>query len=308
MLKWFIHPETRENLEVEKCLKEGLLSDYYPLSYLNLCAEERQWKGKPSTTQILGGLRAAYLKIVTDYAIDPDDQTFRIIGSMGHKRFEGKAHSGSFSELMLDESEVSGILDLVEQQPNGEWWLDDLKTGGAFWVAKTLGLVKKKRPMLDDKGNQVTYKRSSNGYKAGYPRLEDYFIIDESQRDIHDLKYQLNKYRMDAERLLGIKISRLNVFATPRDGGTQIAKGYGVTKKTYYIEIPKISNEDVINFFNPRAEKLISCINSFKEKGQGDFKKFAPAQCAANECWGGRKCQAFCPVSRACKEIGCTYL
>ena len=57
MVKYFIHPESKDWLPIQDCLDKGLLNEYYPLSYLRLCADIRHWTGKASTTQCLNGTR-----------------------------------------------------------------------------------------------------------------------------------------------------------------------------------------------------------------------------------------------------------
>ena len=157
-LKYFIAPDGKKLL-VSRCIEEGLLIDNYPTSYLRLCAQERKWTGKPSTTQLIKGTREAYLSLLTDYAIDPAKQAFRIHGQTAHKKLEHNVSEKDYAEFHCDDNEITGILDLLENN-NGLWYLTDYKTWGSYSVMKTLGIEVKKRPMLDEEGNPVLYKRS----------------------------------------------------------------------------------------------------------------------------------------------------
>jgi hypothetical protein len=317
MLKWFIHPKTKEKLLVNDCLEKGLLSEYFPLAYLTACAQEREWKGKCSTTQLLNGARQNYLKLLVPYAINPDDNAFMILGTKSHLKLENLTPKSSFAEMGLQESEITGIADLLEQQPNGEWWLTDYKTSGSYAVMLTLGLVKQKRLAFDDQGNPILYQKSGRWGKRGDQKLEDFWIIDESKKDYKNYQLQLNKYRKEIEAYFDIKISKLRIFFTARDGGCLTAKQRGILNNTYYIDIPFLTNDEVDNYFNKKKDELLKALKSYDMwledidqnlgyKKQALFK-FMPEACNYEESWrGGNKCN-YCPVVNTCILAGNPY-
>lgn len=317
MIKYFIHPETKEKLLIEDCLQKGLLSDFFPLSYLHACVSHREWEGKPSTTQLLNGTRMEYLKIFVPYSINPKDHAFMILGTRGHSKLEKLTPQGSIAELSIPESEIPGVADLLEQMPNGEWWLIDHKTWGAYSVKKVLGLVKKYRPAFDGDGNPILYQKSGKWGKAGDQKKEVYYVSEEKEKDCGNIKLQLNNYRKNIEKYYGIKVSRLKAFAIVRDGGTQTAKNYGVEEKTYYIDIPFMDNKNVDKYFNAKKQTLLLHTKSYEESTEKENDKgykelalfnYMPEMCNDEECWYGKRCQGFCPVSDICAKAGNKYL
>jgi len=60
-------------IEVEQCLKQCRRAGgrCLTLPTLHTVLRDRPWTGIPSTTQLLNGTRMEYLKIVSEYAVDP---------------------------------------------------------------------------------------------------------------------------------------------------------------------------------------------------------------------------------------------
>lgn len=323
MLKWFIHPETKEKIEIQECIEKGLLREFYPTAYLINCSEQRPWTGKASTTQLISGLRAAYLKIIVPYAECPDQQAFRILGTKAHKGLELSAPNKDLSEIAVDEAEVSMIADSLEEF-NGEWDLTDYKTSGSFKVMKVMGLgkIKKKRPMFDESGNPVLYKKSGKWGKAGDQKMEEYSVPDEdaAKKELFDWAMQLNNYRVILNEYFDILIKRMRVFITARDGNTSSARSREIYKNTYFLKLPFYDDEEVKEFFKTRSEKLKKHMEDYFESVKGktfsdkksfDFemlKESCPPECDDRESWNGRKCNGYCPVAETCKKLGCSHL
>lgn len=303
MLKYFINKDGSK-VPVQDVLDKGLFSDRFPMPYLQMCAQEREWKGKCSVTQLLQGTRKAYLTITCDYAIDPEDQAFRILGTRSHAKLEKLTPKESFSELYLSEEDIHGTMDLLEQQPNGEWWLIDYKTSGSYAIGKALGIVKKRRPAFDKDGLPVVYNKSGKWGKAGDQKMEDYYDIDPATADLKDWALQLNKYRTVVEKYFDIKISRLKIFAIVRDGNTMVAKGRGIDQNTYYIDIPFMDDKDVNEYFDTKAEKLIKALAAYEADPKKDFQAHVPSKCTDAENWDGNMCKAYCNVADSCRMIG----
>ncbi len=319
MIKWFKMPNG-ELMEVDTVIEQGLLIDYYPTPYLKECAQERPWTGKPSTTQLIKGTREAYLQALTDYAIDPDDQAFRIIGTRGHHKLELRADEKMLAEGKMEKDEVTGMLDLLEEDPQRPGWyiLWDYKTSGSYKVMKALGIVEKSRPMVDSDGVPVVYRKAGTrtegrkkiAFKAGDPRIEKYYEPDPEQRDIPDWDLQVNRYRIAAEEYYGVKISRACIFIPVRDGDTQVAKGRGITRKTYVIPIPEMDPAKVEEYFNRKRDVLVGAITGYQfSVDNGDSEEKAvkdnvPPACDKLEAWEGRKCAKYCAVAERCVQIG----
>ncbi len=322
-LKYFIAPNGKKLL-VSECIEKSLLIDNYPTSYLRLCAQERKWTGKPSTTQLIKGTREAYLSLLTDYAIDPAKQAFRIHGHIAHQKLEHNISEKDYSEFKCDDNEITGILDLLEKN-NGVWYLTDYKTWGSFRVAKAFGMEKKKRPMLDEKGNQIVYKKSGKWGEKGDPRMENYFDINPDIADTFDVELQLNRYRIIAEKLLNIKIEKMFAFVIVRDGNTITAKNRGIDKHTYNISIKFLDNDYINRYFFAKRNDLLFALDGIELDYiyKNDYKieyeniielnnnifdinlieRNCPKKCNSQETWNDKKCDGYCNVADMCKWI-----
>jgi len=313
MIKWFISPKGEKFL-VKDCLEKGLLSDWYPLPYLHMCADERPWTGIPSTTQLINGVRLEYLRIFTPYALDPADQAFRIIGSRAHHTLDKLTPKGSFSELSIPEEEITGISDLLEQQPDGSWWISDYKVCGSYKVLQALGLEKKKRPAFDENGEPIVYKKSGAWGKAGDQKMEDYFEPNPSMINIPEWELQVNRYRIVAEKYFGIEIPEMRIFMIVRDGGTVTATGRGVYGQTYYVKVRRLDDDHVNLYFQEKREKLCGALKAYSDEiagktieGEYDYaalKENLPSLCTDEERWGGKRCREYCAVRHICAWLG----
>ena len=313
--KWFKMPNG-ELMEIETVVKEGLLVEHYPSPYIRECAEQRPWTGKPSTTQLIKGTRQAYLELFQDFAIDPDDQAFRIVGTWGHTGLELQAGEGEMAETKFSEGEISGIADHMELDPAepGSYIMDDYKVSGSFRVVKALGIVKKTRPMVDENGEPVVYKKSGKWGKAGDPRTEDYYEADPKQVDLGDWKLQINFYRIRAQDELHVKISRMRIFVPVRDGGLMMARNRGITKKTYSFWVPRMDDDEVRAWFEKRRAALIGATTGYAmsiEAGDSAEKALLdniPEACSKDEAWDGNKCRGYCPVAEICTKHGNPFI
>ncbi len=317
MLKYFIDPDG-EKLLIKDCLEKGLLSKYYPLAYLNLCAEQREWTGKPSTTMLINGTRMEYLKILTPYAESPDSQAFRVLGTKSHAKLELYADEKAHAEIGMDYEEITGITDMLEMQEDGTYWLIDYKTWGSYKVGKALGIVKKERDLLDENGTPVLYKRSGRNYTEGDVKKDYYYEQDINAVDIRDVELQLNRYRVALQICYGIKISKMLVFCIVRDGGTYLAKNRGIKNNTYYIEIKEIPDEEIRTIFNDKKYDLTIAVSEYNNKvirtgmidslyqETLDLESLAdncPIMCTDAESWNGKRCESYCPVAEMCHKI-----
>ena len=227
-LKYFQCP-TGERIPTEECLarcpqSEGRCAS---LPYLHhIVSHQRTWAGVPSTTQCLNGTRLEYLKITEDYALDPDDHAYAVLGTRHHERLQAVADRlGMVAEMKLS-GEVSGILDLLEpdEQKPDFFKLIDYKTWGSYKIAKAKGL------------------KGENG-------------------DIAEVTLQLNHYRVKVEPL-GFPISRIKVQATCRDGNTRNARDNEIRRNLHMIDIPILEDGYVTSYFHARAEALVKAVET----------------------------------------------
>ena len=260
-LEGFICPDNERTTKVgcfESCrLNRRCLT----LPTLMAVGQDREWKGTPSTTQSLQPTRMAWLKIKKPYYIKPEDRAFALLGIRHHSKLEVFAKiAGLVAEHKLD-GEITGILDLLEsdQEAEGMFILTDYKTWGSYQVQK-------------------------------------YF----EQYDLGDALLQQNHYRVKVERdetlaeALGfpVKISRQQLQITVRDGGLYIAENRRVDKKMYLLDVPKLDDQEVLDYFEHKSTRLLNALNANK----------LPPVCESWENWNRKRCKGFCDVWEFCPE------
>lgn len=289
MLQHFICPDEGKQ-PVEKCLSgECRMGERCaPLSFLTLAGTERVWTGKPSTTQLLKGTRQAFLELRTPYDKSPEDNTFAILGTGVHKLLEDSVDDHGFNEERVEIEEITGIMDRLEKQQDGSYYLQDFKVTGSFKVAKVLGITMKDVPVLDEDGEPLRYR---TGKKAREIKTKKQIAYTEP--DYGEWLYQLNFYRLAAKKFTGIDASKIKLFMVVRDGNTHIAKNRGVDRTFYYIDIPLMSEEEILSYFRYKRDALHKALNY----------EVLPHVCTDEETWNGKRCQDFCPVAQMCREM-----
>lgn len=152
-------------IPIKQCLEACPLPTGRCLSLptLNEVGWTREYKSKFSTTLLLMPTRQAYLVLTQDYAIDPKDRAFALLGTKCHRRLQqvGKKLEELKVEFPVDDYEISSTLDLLEPLPDGTWRLVDYKTIGTFAIKK----------MLADPPDYGTYAMQINHYRTQVSRL-----------------------------------------------------------------------------------------------------------------------------------------
>ena len=285
-LEGFICPDG-EKIKTEDCLKECRMGERCLTSpTLQLMSSQREWKGVASTTQLLNGTMLTFLKLTKPYYVDPDKQAFMLAGTKHHEALEVEAKKlGLASEVAL--SIDRDIFDLIEVEEGG-LVLTDYKLWGSFRVAKALGIVEVgKKP--DPSG--AIYKSSGKWGKEGTPKMVADFGIDTDKADNLETELQLNRYRVMLEDL-GVKVQKLQVQVTVRDGGLYIAYNRGVMRNTYKIPIGIMGNGEVKDYFWYKED----CLKMALDKGEWDLP------CSNQESWDGIRCERYCDVWDYCSK------
>jgi hypothetical protein len=259
--------------------------------------DDRPFKGV--TPSMAGnGPRYIYLSAIRDKAVDPQQQTWAMMGLYVHNKMSYKKYTGNvISEEKIGDDEMKGIPDVLEpdEYKPGYYVLTDYKTYGSFKAAKVMGLVAHDRPMVDANGKPVLYKRATvrkgKKYKAGDQRIETIWKPDPGKAENYEVTLQLNRYRIFFEGL-GYKISRLRLQITPRDANTINAKNRGITKNLYMIDLPIVHNDKVLHYYR---ELQADVDQAYKD---GTVRK-----CKGWEMWNGNRCDRFCAVKDACDRM-----
>ena len=107
-----------------------------------------------------------------------------------------------------------------------------------------------------------------------------------------DWKMQVNAYRVLLEKH-GKPVDKMYIHVLVRDGGTFMAKKAGITRRTLWIPIDRMDDDEVIAYMTTKAAALHTAL----EQG------FAPI-CNQHERWErDRKCKDFCPVNKFCANF-----
>jgi len=294
--KWFRCPDG-ETIEIIKCLAPNgcrMGQRCATVPFLQLIGFDRQWAGvSPSSAG--NGPRALYLKATESYVIDPNDRVWAAFGTSTHNKLAIHHYTRNvLSEEKLSDKDMAGIADVLEtdDQELGKYIITDYKTWGSYKVAKALGISvdKQEETVLDQDGKPVILKSGPN---KGQPKTVQKSIISQSPAKV-DLKaenLQINRYRIFFERY-GFPVSRMQVQALCRDGGTYIAKNRGITRNLYMIPIQRLLNADVLSFYKVLADEVNEA-----------FKHRHARLCNNWESWDRRRCEGFCEVVDACKEM-----
>lgn len=156
MLKFFKCPNGNI-VDIGACLSEnGCYNRCKSLSTLTMCADSRNWTGKPSCTQLINGTRLEYLKIINDYSIDPDDSMFAILGTKAHLNLE-KQNTNVLIEKEVEHLGITGIIDEIDII-NGKHILIDHKTSGSYKIKQYL------------EGNYLDWQLQLNFYRIAYEK------------------------------------------------------------------------------------------------------------------------------------------
>ena len=167
------------------------------------------------------------------------------------------------------------------------WCLTDLKLWGSYHIVKALGITQTGK--IPDQSGAI-YQKSGAWGKAGSPKMVNKFDIIPDNADMWETEFQLNNYRVKLQQL-GIKIAKMQVQATVRDGGLAVATGRGVIENIYKIPVRQLQDNDVIEYFTYKD----TCLKEALEHGWTE-------PCSERESWEGNKCRGYCDVWFCCSK------
>lgn len=142
-----------KHIEFDACLKKCRLNKRCQhIAFLRQAAQQRVWKGTPSVTQLQNPTLQAYLEITNDYAAEPGDNVYAILGTAVHTLLEQDM------DRMTHTDGWSGLPDWYE---DGE--LNDFKVSGFYTQQGTINKWKQQvnayRLLLEENGHEVTKMR-----------------------------------------------------------------------------------------------------------------------------------------------------
>ncbi|MCK5616192.1 hypothetical protein KAR91_80755 [Candidatus Pacearchaeota archaeon] len=256
---------------------------------------DREFKGiTPSAAGT--GPRNIWLKATCDYAVDPNDRVFAVLGTTIHGRLSDKGITVNvLSEEPLSDAESQGIADLLEadEQIPGKHILTDYKSSGSFAVAKWLGIQLEKYdvPIIDPKTNKPAILKSGPNKGKVKTKQASKVIMGNPEKDKRSINLQCNRYRIFYEKT-GFPISKLQVFAIPRDGNTYIAKNRGIDRNMYTIPIVIMDDDEVLNYYRKLQAEVDRA-----------FEDEWARICEPWECWSGNRCATYCEVREDCQDL-----
>jgi len=286
----FICPD-KEEISIGECLYHcRMASRCLTLpTLITIASSERPWEGKTSTTRLLNGTMLEYLKVVSEYAIDPKSRAYSLLGTSHHNQL-AQVEGEWISEVRVsdDAGGPSGQPDLLEPDESnpGSYLLTDYKTFGSYRVMKILGLVKETK----DHPTEVYFKSGRWG-KAGSPKKLTVFRQDPTKVEMENEALQLNHYRLLLQKR-GYTISGMQLQITVRDGGLQVARERGVTAPIYLVPIPKLDDDTLEQFFAQKHKALLKAVET----------NTMPEPCTESESWNHRRCKDYCEVAKFCPQ------
>lgn len=278
----FICPDNNV-ISIEDCLTKGCrLAKELPagrclsIRTLRMVADQREWQGTPSTTQLIKGVREAYLEITGDYKINPQNSLYKVIGSK----------SSGFLDRYVDKEEL-GLESLADEVSKGSFdfydytngHLFDTTTSSYFKVSKALGLRQVDVP------SDELYKI---GPKKGTPKMKKEWQFG-GTRSILDWAIKINDYRCKLESI-GFPVNQMFIEAICRHGEVKSYIEGGDSLKGTIIAVSKIPDRHIQAYLRTKKAKLMYAL----------ITNVTPPKCKHRETWGGRKCEKYCNVADLC--------
>jgi hypothetical protein len=284
MIRWLICPDG-EKIEKVDCLKNDgcrLGSRCATLPYLRAASDDRPFKGV-SPSMAGNGARMIWLKATTEYAINPMDRVWAVLGTGTHSKLGLEKHTiDVIAEECFGDGEGTADLLVPDEDEDGKYILFDNKVWGSYKVAKSIGIT-----MVDTPTGE-TYK---SGEKKGLPKTRKEPRYDPSVIDLRAEELQLSRYAMAFEKA-GFPISKIQLQVLVRDGNTAIAKARGIDFSLRIIPLNRLPDDVVTDYYATLS-------GAVKKAFLGE----TPPLCGEWERWEGRRCEGYCDVKDKCEEL-----
>ncbi|MBQ8698168.1 MAG: hypothetical protein IJ521_04125 [Schwartzia sp.] len=236
---------------------------------------------EPTVTELISGVREAYLKKTMDYAVDPQSVLYALHGQAVHTINETCTEGEILSEVRLKDAITSGKFDMYGKiLDESDGTLGDLKVTSSYKIMKALGIYK-----VDVETGEVF----KTGARKGKPKTRKEMRYN-GVRHVLDWAIQLNYYRMLLEKA-GFTVNRMVIQALCRDNSLRTAAERGITQAVYLIPIHRISDRWLTRYFTAKAKRLQEALET---------KKLPPV-CSARERWNNQKCLAYCDARDYCE-------
>lgn len=236
-----------------------------------------------SVTELIGGVREAYLKKTCEYAVNPQARIYALHGSAAHVINERNIDGDILGEERLFGEVCSGQFDLYGALVDDDTaTLGDIKVTSSYKIMRAMGMYKVEVP------TDEVYK---TGVRKGKVKTVKEWRSD-GVRNLLDWAIQLNCYRMLLEKQ-GFPVRQMIIQAICRDNSLRIASERNIRQAVYLIPINRISDRWLIRYLKHKAKLLEVALSKNKP----------PMYCRARENWHGRKCLEYCEVSTHCDRI-----
>jgi hypothetical protein len=293
----FICPD-KEKVTFQECFDGCRLKADLPcgrckaLPFLRKVSLQREWTGEPSTTQLIGGTREAWLKITRPYYINPEDRVFALLGTQVHGVLEKFGTGDNFSEERLRDEICSGAFDFYD---GASETLFDYKTWGSYKVAQALGIKSIDVPLIDENGNTVCFK---SGVRKGQQKTRKEYIYGDAVTKcigLFETSIQMSNYRDKLKEILpkGYDVKNMAVQVISRDGGLLVSAMRKIEEKAPLIPVNGISKHWIDRYLQRKRDLLFEALGH----------DYSPL-CRKRDRWDGRKCINYCDVKEQCQGVG----
>ena len=276
----FICPDGQEYPFGECLIECRLGSRCMFLPTLQAIARSQERGPDFTVTELIGGVREAYLKRIHHYALDPQDQILALQGTGVHHLLQQCSNVRILQEIRLQGEGYSGQFDMYGQLLSMERdTLGDVKVTSSYKIMKALGMYQEEIP---------TGGVYLSGLRKGQPRKRKIWRSD-GVRHVLEWALQLNAYRFLLSHY-GLSVKKMVIQAICRDSSLRVAQERGLDRSVYLISIRKISDHWIQRYLLKKKELLKNALDSQQ----------IPTICSRRERWNDRKCRDFCIVASNC--------
>ena len=240
----------------------------------------RRTSTEPSTTELIGPTRIAWLKRMYPYYESAASRKWSIFGSAVSVIMEGGGGDEGLTEETFRDATNKGTLDYFDSETGTLW---DYKLTGAYKVRQ---IVTVERPVPGE-----VFK---SGPRKGMPKLERVEDMAGAGARVWteapEWGAQLADYSAKATRY-GFTVKRACLFLIVRDAD-MFAEQMSLTKPWYEIEVPLPPVEETERKMKERRALLESAL----------VRGNCPPICTPDERWNGKRCESYCPVRAWCDK------